>query len=251
MNSTGNIIVSREGKMTLITINRPQCSNALDWAAQEELSRVFDFFHEDPDQWVAILTGSGGRAFCAGMDLKAVAAGGDRSLPKSGFGGITYRFDLDKPVIAAVNGACVGGGFEMALACDLIIASENARFGLPEPIVGTAALAGGLQRLPRQIGLKQAMDMILTARLVDADEAYRLGFVNNVVPIESLLDTAREKAAQIIALNQASIRVSKRCVMEGMTESSVRLAIARQLKIPQVQALLGSADRHDGAINFK
>ena len=165
-----------------MTLNRPGVMNALHKPAHFELHEVFNAFAADPDQWVAIVTGAGDRAFCAGNDLKWQAAGGERGWNSSGFGGLTTRFDCDKPIIAAVNGVAMGGGFEIALACDLIIASENAVFALPEPRVGLAALAGGLHRLPRQIGLKRAMGMILTGRHVSAREGLDLGFVNEVVP---------------------------------------------------------------------
>ena len=127
----------------------------------------FDDFFNDPESWVAIITGAGDRAFCAGNDLKYQAAGNDTTLPPSGFGGITGRFQTVKPVIAAVNGICMGGGFEIALACDLIVAAENAVFALPEPRVGLAAGAGGLLRLPRQIPLKQA-DQLPPAKIARA-----------------------------------------------------------------------------------
>ena len=174
--------VTRKGPITIVTLSRPEVYNALHIDAHFELNKVFDDFSADPEQWVAIVTGAGDKAFCAGNDLKWQAAGGKRGWDKGGFAGLTSRFDCDKPIIAAVNGVAMGGGFEIALACDLIIASENATFALPEPRVGLAALAGGVHRLPRQIGLKRAMGMILTARHVSAKEGLELGFVNEVVP---------------------------------------------------------------------
>ena len=174
--------VTRKGPITIITLSRPEVYNALHTDAHFELNKVFDDFSADPEQWVAIVTGAGDKAFCAGNDLKWQAAGGKRGWDTGGFAGLTSRFDCDKPIIAAVNGVAMGGGFEIALACDLIIASENATFALPEPRVGLAALAGGVHRLPRQIGLKRAMGMILTARHVSAKEGLELGFVNEVVP---------------------------------------------------------------------
>ncbi len=164
--------VERKGPITVVTLSRPEVYNALHTDAHFELQKVFDHFSADPEQWIAIVTGAGDKAFCAGNDLKWQAAGGKRGWDKGGFAGLTARFDCDKPVIAAVNGVAMGGGFEIALACDLIIASENATFALPEPRVGLAALAGGLHRLPRQIGLKRAMGMILTARHVSAKEGH-------------------------------------------------------------------------------
>jgi crotonobetainyl-CoA hydratase len=160
--------VEREGALTLITLNRPDVMNALHPPAHFELAAAFDAFASNPEQWVAIVTGAGERAFSAGNDLKYQASGGKMSAPPTGFGGIASRFDLDKPLIAAVNGIAMGGGFEIALACDIIVAAETAVFALPEPRVGLAALAGGLHRLPREIGTKRALGMILTGRRVGA-----------------------------------------------------------------------------------
>ncbi|MCX8498030.1 MAG: enoyl-CoA hydratase-related protein, partial [Caulobacteraceae bacterium] len=157
-----HVKVERNGPITTIILNRPDVMNALHSEAHFELHEVFNDFSADPDQWVGIVTGAGDRAFSAGNDLKHQATGGKMGSPPSGFAGLTSRFDLTKPLIAAVNGVAMGGGFEIALACDLIIASDKAVFALPEPKVGLAALAGGLHRLPRQIGLKRAMGMILT-----------------------------------------------------------------------------------------
>ncbi|MGY4297346.1 enoyl-CoA hydratase/carnithine racemase [Bradyrhizobium sp. i1.4.4] len=189
--------VERKGPITIITLSRPEVYNALHIDAHFELNKVFDDFSADPEQWVAVVTGAGDKAFCAGNDLKWQAAGGKRGWDKGGFAGLTSRFDCDKPIIAAVNGVAMGGGFEIALACDLIIASENATFALPEPRVGLAALAGGLHRLPRQIGLKRAMGMILTARHVSAKEGHELGFVNEVVPQGEALSGALRWAEMI------------------------------------------------------
>ncbi len=187
------------GHILEVTINRPDVMNALHPPSHKEFDEVWNEFAQDDDLWVGIVTGAGDRAFSAGNDLKYQASGGDRSMgmPSSGFAGLTSRFDLNKPIIAAVNGVSMGGGFEIALACDLIIASDNARFALPEPKVGLAALAGGMQRLPRQIGMKNAMGMMLTGRHVGAEEAKELGIVNEVVTQADLMDTARRWAKEI------------------------------------------------------
>ncbi|HIC27578.1 MAG TPA: enoyl-CoA hydratase, partial [Gammaproteobacteria bacterium] len=151
------------GHVLEVTINRPEVMNSLHPPSHREFDEVWNEFDKDKNLWIGIITGTGDRAFSAGNDLKYQASGGDRSgMPSSGFAGLTSRFDLNKPLIAAVNGVAMGGGMEIALACDLIIASDNARFALPEPRVGLAALAGGMQRLPRQIGMKNAMGMMLT-----------------------------------------------------------------------------------------
>src|SRR5438128_11286692 len=180
--------VADEGRVRVVTINRPEVMNALHSEAHWEFDSVWNEFAANPDLWVAIVTGAGERAFSAGNDLKVQAAGRRGPRPKTGFAGLTSRFDLHKPLIAAVNGIAMGGGFETALACDIIVAADNAVFALPEVRVGLAALAGGLHRLPREIGTKQALGMILTGRRVSAEEGKALGFVNDVVPAAELMD---------------------------------------------------------------
>lgn len=244
------IKVERDGPITIFTLNRPEVMNALHSPMHFELDEAFNAFAADPDQWVGIVTGAGDRAFSAGNDLKNTAAGGDMSSPPSGFAGLTSRFDLDKPLIAAVNGVAMGGGFEIALACDLIVAAETAVFALPEPRVGLAALAGGLHRLPRQIGLKQAMGMILTGRRVSAKEGAALGFVNEVVPAAELMAAARRWAAQICECSPMSIRASKEAVFKGLDEPTLEAAIKGQNKYPAVAALFRSEDLKEGPRAF-
>ena len=241
--------VKRRGRIAVVTLNRPDVLNALHKPAHFELHEVFNDFAADPDQWVAIVTGAGDRAFCAGNDLKWQAAGGERGWNSSGFGGLTLRFHCDKPIIAAVNGVAMGGGFEIALACDLIIASENATFALPEPRVGLAALAGGLQRLPRQIGLKRAMGMILTGRHVSAREGFELGFVNEVVPAGEALRAAERWADQICQNSPMSVRASKQAVMEGLNHPLPEAMIA-QREYPAVREMVESADYVEGPKAF-
>jgi crotonobetainyl-CoA hydratase len=241
--------VTRKGAVTIVTLSRPDVMNALHTDAHFELHRVFNAFADDPDQWVAIVTGAGDRAFCAGNDLKWQAAGGKRGWDTSGFAGLTARFDCDKPIIAAVNGVAMGGGFEVALACDLIIAAENASFALPEPRVGLAALAGGLQRLPRQIGMKRAMGMILTARHVSAREGLELGFVNEVVPKGEALASAERWAEQICKNSPMSIRASKQAIQKGMAVS-LEQAITEQREYPAVKAMAASQDYIEGPKAF-
>ena len=241
--------VKRRGRIAVVTLNRPDVLNALHKPAHFELHEVFNDFAADPDQWVAIVTGAGDRAFCAGNDLKWQAAGGERGWNSSGFGGLTLRFHCDKPIIAAVNGVAMGGGFEIALACDLIIASENATFALPEPRVGLAALAGGLQRLPRQIGLKRAMGMILTGRHVSAREGFELGFVNEVVPAGEALRAAERWADQICQNSPMSVRASKQAVMEGLNHPLPEAMIA-QREYPAVREMIESADYVEGPKAF-
>jgi enoyl-CoA hydratase/carnithine racemase len=241
--------VERDGRILTVTLARPEVLNALHPPASFELEKVFDDFAADPDLWVAIVTGEGERAFCAGNDLKYQAAGDGRiALAPKGFAGLTARYDLSKPVIAAVNGVAMGGGFEIALACDLIVASENAVFALPEPRVGLAALAGGLHRLPRQIPLKQAMGMILTGRRVGAREAQALGFVNEVVAPAELMASARRWAEQILECAPLSVRASKQCAMQGLAAGSVEEAMAG--RYDQLGAMLKSEDIVEGPRAF-
>jgi enoyl-CoA hydratase/carnithine racemase len=240
--------VGRDGHVTTITIARPEVMNAIHPPASRELADAFDAFAADPEQWVAILTGAGEKAFSAGNDLKSQAAGNKIDGPASGFGGITARFDLGKPVIAAVNGLALGGGFEMVLACDIAIASENAAFGLPEPRVGLAALAGGLHRLPRQIGMKPAMGMLLTGRRVGAREALALGIVNEVVAPAELMAAARRWADQICECSPVSVRTTKRVALDGLAHPSLEAAMSA--RYPAIVELVKSADFIEGPRAF-
>ena len=244
------IKVDREGPVTIITLNRPEVMNAMHSPAHFEMHEALDAFAADPEQWVGIITGAGDRAFSAGNDLKHQATGGEMRSPPSGFAGLTSRFDLTKPLIAAVNGVAMGGGFEIALACDLIVASEAAMFALPEPRVGLAALAGGLHRLPRAIGTKRAMGMILTGRRVSAAEGLDLGFVNEVTAPQDLLRTAREWAGRICELSPMSVRASKEAVLKGLDEPSLEAALRGQNRYPAVAALYRSEDFIEGPRAF-
>jgi len=239
----------REGRLLTVTIQRPEVMNSLHPPAHLELEAIFDDFQADDDLWVAIITGAGDRAFSAGNDLKFQASGRQAvTFPRSGFGGLTARYDLAKPVIAAVNGVAMGGGFEIALACDLIVASSRAVFALPEPRVGLAALAGGMHRLPRQIGLKQAMGMMLTGRRVGAEEGLRLGFVNEVVAPEDLMPAARRWADQILECAPLSVRATKQVAMDGLTHASIEQAMGQ--KYDQLAAMLRSEDFKEGPRAF-
>jgi enoyl-CoA hydratase/carnithine racemase len=240
----------RDGHVLTVTINRPEVMNALHPAANRELASVWDEFQADPHVWVGIITGAGDRAFSAGNDLKHQASGGDMSgQPSSGFAGLTSRFDLDKPVIAAVNGVAMGGGFEIALACDIIVASEQAVFALPEPRVGLAALAGGLQRLPRMIPLKQAMGMILTGQRVSAAEGKELGFVTDVAPHDELMGRARGWADQILECSPLSVRASKQAVMRSLNIADLTEAM-KNGQYPAVGEMFRSEDFIEGPLAF-
>jgi enoyl-CoA hydratase/carnithine racemase len=244
------INVTTASYITTITLNRPEVMNAINGAMHHELQAAFDDFAADPQQHICVVTGAGDRAFCAGSDLKAAVKDGHRGYPKDGYAGLIERFDCAKPIIAAVNGVALGGGFEIALACDIIIASENASFGLPEPLVGAVALGGGLHRLARQIGLKQAMAMILTSKRVSAAEGHRLGFVNEVVLAEDLIAATARWCAEILRASPMSIRASKETVMLGLEAGGVKVAMANQAHYPAFMAWAKSEDAQEGPRAF-
>lgn len=247
------IEVEKREHVTIITMNRPQVMNALHPPASKEMDDAFNDFAADPDAWVAILTGAGDRAFSAGNDLKWQALHGGEALHKEmrslkgGLGGISLRFDLFKPIIAAVNGLAVGGGFECVLACDIIIAAENASFGLPEPTVGMIAAAGGVHYLPRAVPYHQAMGMLLTARRISAQEALQMGLVNQVVPLEELMSTAEGWAEKISACSPLAIRASKEATLKGL---AMPLEQAARTVFPGQHTLYQSEDFIEGPKAF-
>jgi len=242
-----------EDRIAYVTIDRPEVLNALHPEASEEMARAFEAFSADPDAWVAVLTGSGERAFSSGNDLKATAArsreGGGPLPRRAPFGGITSGFECAKPIIAAVNGFALGGGFELALACDVIVAADHARFGLPEPLVGLVAAAGGMHRLPQHVPLKVAMGMMLTGRQIDAAEAYRLGLVNEVVPLGELLPTARRWASEMLRCSPVSLRTTKEAVLAGLGRSYDDAVLA-DTDSGRLRRLYGSEDFIEGPLAF-
>ncbi len=245
------ITVTTADHVTRLTLNRPEVMNAINQRMHDELEHAFDRFAADDDQYLCVLRGAGERAFSAGSDLKAIAqAGRPNVYPEHGYAGLIERFDLDKPLIAAVDGVAVGGGFELALACDIILATTRSRFGLPEPLVGAVALGGGMHRLARQIGLKQAMGMILTGDLIGAADAWRMGFVTALVEPAALSATVDDWCARILRCAPLATRASKQSVMLGLDEASVEEAMARQADYPAFAAWERSADRLEGAAAF-
>lgn len=207
----------KDGPIARVTIDRPHVLNALNRAAHDALAGVWDEVRDDPDVRVAVLTGAGSRAFCAGADMKDAgdASGLDYLTggPPLGAGGLSLRRDLFKPVIAAVNGLALGGGFELALGCDLIIAAEHAEFGFPEPRVGRMALDAGITLLARQVPLKIAMGLLLTGRRISARAAESAGLVNEVVPREDLLQAADRWAADIVACAPLAVEATKQVAL--------------------------------------
>jgi enoyl-CoA hydratase/carnithine racemase len=243
------ILVQREDALTVVTINRAPVCNALNAAAHLELEHAFDVFEHEDDQKVAILTGAGDKAFCAGYDLKQQpTASGLPALPRTGFAGLTSRAGLNKPVIAAVNGLALGGGFETALACDILLASKNAVFAFPEARIGWAALAGGMHRLPREIGLKRAMGLLLTGRRVSAEEGLALGFINELVDSD-VLTAARRWARDLLGCGPLAVKATKESVLRGLC-LPVHAAIEASWEYPTVKAMLRSEDAVEGVLAF-
>ena len=235
--------------LLVITLQRPEVLNALHLPAHVELSRVFDTYAADPALRVAIVTGSGERAFCVGTDLKSLAQTGNYDYPRGGFAGITKRFDLWKPVIAAVNGLCLGGGMEILAACDMAVASEAAQFGLPEPLVGLAALGGGaLQRLARQMAMKDAMYLALTGQRIDAAEARRIGLVNEVVPQAAVMARARGLAEEVLACAPLALQATKQAMLMSFDEANLQKAM--QTVYPAEAVMLASQDAIEGPLAF-
>ncbi len=239
----------KKGRLAVVTLNRPERMNALHPPANFELDAIWNDFEQDPDVWIGILTGTGEKAFSAGNDLKHTAEHG-RNMQRSkdsGFGGLANRTTCWKPLIAAVNGFALGGGFEMALACDIIIAADHARLGLPEPRVGLMAGAGGVHRLPRMIPHKIAMGYILTGRHMTAQEAHQWGIVNEVVPLAELLPTAERWANEILACAPISVRASKQAALMGLGSP---LEIAMNTNYSETTRMRFSEDTIEGPRAF-
>jgi crotonobetainyl-CoA hydratase len=232
------ITTEKKGHILQVTMNRPEVYNAVNEDMHHEMADCWDTFAADQDLWVAVLTGAGDKAFSAGNDLKATAEGGiKKGLPKTGFAGLSSRFDLEKPLIAAVNGFAMGGGFETALSCDIIFASEAAKFALPEVKVGFFASASGVQRLSRYIGRLAAQELMLSGRTIMADEAMRLGCVNEVLPADKLMARAMEKAEELCTVSPSSVKATKRilnsmAVADGLPES---LQYSREVQMDLAQ----------------
>jgi len=217
-------IYEKKDHMAILTLNRPEAMNAMNAAMRREMGQAFVDFREDNDSWVLIITGAGDRAFCAGMDLREMAAGlasrgqGEPQQPQQPrepeISLMAGNTGIWKPIIAAINGVAVGGGLETALACDIRIAADSARMGLSEPKRGIIPGGGGLARLPRLIPLGAAMEIMLTGDLITAQEAYRIGLVNQVVPAAELLTAAKKMAERMMESAPLALRAIKETVMK-------------------------------------
>jgi len=215
-----NIIFEKKGKIGYVTINRPKVLNALNRAVMTELNDVFSKIKDDSEVFAVILTGAGEKSFVAGADINELAVqgpveGADFAL--WGQGVLNLIENLGKPVIAAVNGFALGGGCELAMACNIRIASENAKFGQPEVNLGIIPGYGGTQRLPRLVGKGRALELILTGELIGADEAYRIGLVNKVVPLTELMSSAEKMANTILSKGPIAVKFAIEAVNHGLS----------------------------------
>lgn len=254
MSESGDTIrVDRDGHVVRITIDRQHVANALDSKTTTRLNEVWESIESDPDVWCVVLTGAGQRFFCAGDDMSAAAI--DRSgldywthLQPNGFGGLSLRRTLPVPVIARVNGYALGGGMELLLGCDIVVASATAQFGLTEPRVGRLPLDGGVVQLVRRIPHTQAMSLLLTGRRVSAAEMYRMGLVNEVVEPDMLDPAVDRWVGEILACAPLSVRAIKQMVLHGADLSA---ADARRQMLPALAAALDSDDAEEGVRAFQ
>ena len=236
-----------------VTIDRPDVLNAVDRKTHVRLCDIWDEIESDRDVRAVVLTGAGERAFCVGADMSADAI--DKSgleywadLDPNGFGGLSLRTTLDVPVIARVNGYALGGGMEMVLGCDIVIAAEHAKLGVTEPRVGRLALDGGITQLVRRIPYTQAMGLLLTGRRADAVEMQRMGLVNEVVPAAELDAAVDRWLAAVLACAPTSLRAVKQMVQRT---SHLSAADARAQRLPALMAALDSEDSREGVLAFQ
>ena len=247
MTTPETIRVETDGPVMTLTIDRPSVLNALDPTSHSQLAAAFDRYAADDGLFVAIITGTGEKAFCVGSDLKVRTEMGGDDMPPTGFGGLAERFDLTKPVVAAVNGHAIGGGLEIVLACDMAIAVSTAKFGLPEVNVGLAA-AGGLHRLARYVPLKQAMHIAMTGELFSAEKALEFGLINQVVTAEELSGALQTLTDQLLQSAPLSLSATKQMMLDGLSKPSLQAAF--EAHYPAYEAMLASEDAIEGSNAF-
>jgi len=240
----------KEGRIAIFTINRPEALNAVDVPVFQELHDRMVEFRDDPELWVGIITGARTRAFSIGADIKGMLpfAREHRDDPKALPPSIMRGLDVWKPLIAAVNGLALGGGLEIVLACDIRIASEKARFGTPEVTLGLIPGWGGTQRLPRMLPWCKAAELLLMGRLIDAQEAFRIGLVNKVVPPEQVMPTAKEWAEVICRAGPLAVRAAKEAMIRG---SSLPLEDGLQLESSLFNRIIGTDDFNEGITAYR
>ncbi|MFC1903929.1 enoyl-CoA hydratase/isomerase family protein [Chloroflexota bacterium] len=240
----------KEGKIAILTISRPEALNSINVSTAQELHEAMIDFRDDDKLWVGIITGAGDRAFCAGADIKDMLPFMKEHLPQKSWAipaNHMRGLEIWKPLIAAINGVALGGGLEIALACDLRIASEKARFGLPEVTLGLIPGWGGTQRLPRMIPRCKAAELLLMGKLIDAQEAYRIGLVNTVVTPEAVIPTAREWAETICQAGPLAVRAAKEAMIRS---SSLTLEDGLRLENALEAYLMSTKDFTEGTTAF-
>ncbi len=242
------VLRERRGNVEILTLNRPEARNAINGAVSTAMSGIMDELTADDDCWVVVITGSGDKAFSAGMDLKAFSSGEGGSIigASGGFAGLTQR-DFPKPIIAAVNGSALAGGFEIMLSCDLVVAADHATFGIPEAKRGLVAGAGGLIRMPKRLPMAVALELAMTGDAIDAARAFTLGLVNKVVPAAELMTEAIALAERIAANAPLAVRYSK-SVMKQAAE--VPESEGWKINAEAVGVVFSSADAMEGPIAF-
>jgi len=243
------ILYEKKGHVVIITMNRPEAMNAFNPAQIKQFSEAALKFRNDPDAWVAIVTGSGNKAFSAGFDLKTMDESGDK-LPSPGAGApplIQRGLDVYKPIIAAINGVAMGGGLEVVLACDLRIAADHVKLSVPEVKWNLIPGWGGTQRLPRNIGRAKAAEMLLIGGSITAQEALQVGLINKVVPADKLMEEAIAWAEKIAENGPLAVRAAKEAMLRGMDMS---LKDGMQLELDLVEKLLDTDDSKEGPRAF-
>ena len=239
----------KEGKIAIFTINRPEAMNAMNMAGIRELNEAMTDFRDDAELWVGIITGAGEKAFCGGADIKDTLMfmkehrQNQWAFPPS----IMRGFELWKPLVAAINGMALGGGLEIALACDIRIASETARLGTPEVNLGLIPGWGGTQRAPRMVPWCKAAELLLMGRIIDAQEAYRIGLVNKVVPQAEVMPTAREWAQALCQAAPLAVRAAKEAMVRGY---EMTLEDGLKLENALVAYVMGTEDFTEGTTAF-
>ena len=239
------------GHLATVTIDRPERRNAIDSAHHAQLADAWNTVEADPDIWVAVLTGAGERAFCAGADIHEQEPEGRdywASRDPDGFGGLALRTSMTKPIIARVNGLALGGGFEMVLGCDLAVAADHARIGLVEPRVGRLAIDGGIVNAVRHVSRKHAMELLLTGSMFDAAEAHRMGFVNEVVPSDEL-DAAVDRWVEVL-LSCSPVSLAAIKALVNQTQH-LPAREANRADVAEVRAQMASADAAEGPAAFR
>ena len=242
------VLRERRGHIEILTINRPEARNAVNGAVASAMAAALDELIDDDDAWVVVITGAGDKAFSAGMDLKAFAAGEGPAVTGApgGFAGIARR-DFQKPLIAAVNGSALAGGLEVMLSCDLVVAADHALFGIPEAKRGLIAAAGGLVRLPKRLPMAVALELALTGDPIDAPRAHALGLVNRVVPRERLMEEALVLAERIAENAPLSVRYSKQVMRRAI---DVPEAEGWKINDEATRVVFASADAMEGPVAF-